>query len=65
MKMPPAILFGPEALEYRLANSAMVIAITDASRYDTLRALLPGLPALARVIGCGTGDRDVEFWQLL
>jgi acetyl-CoA synthetase len=63
--LPLAILFGPEALEYRLRDSASKVVISDASKYETLRAMLPGLPELQVVIGCNTGESSNEFWNLL
>jgi acetyl-CoA synthetase len=63
--LPLAILFGPEALEYRLRDSASKIAITDASKYETLREMLPELPEMEVVIGCNTGEKSQEFWHLL
>lgn len=63
--LPLAILFGPEALEYRLRDSASKVVIADASKYDTVRTLLPELAELRVVIGCNTGDSRTEFWNLL
>jgi len=63
--LPLAILFGPEALEYRLRDSASKVVISDASKYETLRTMLPELPELQVVIGCNTGESSNEFWSLL
>ena len=63
--LPLAILFGPEALEYRLRDSASKVVIADASKYETLRAMLPELAELQLVIGCSTGEKATEFWNLL
>jgi acetyl-CoA synthetase len=65
VSLPLAILFGPEALEYRLRDSGARAAIVHASRYDDVRALLPELPDLEKIIGCGCGDSADEFWNLL
>ncbi len=65
ISLPLAILFGPEALEYRLRDSGARVAIVHASRYDDVRDLAPELPDLEHVIGCKIGDDDVEFWHLL
>ena len=56
--VPLSILFGPEALGYRLQDSATVIAICDAAVSDTLQAIRADCPALQQVIGidCETGD---------
>lgn len=63
--LPLAILFGPEALEYRLRDSGSRIVITDASKYDSLRELQPELPDLKTIIGCQAGDSETEFWNLV
>ncbi len=65
VSLPLAILFGPEALEYRLRDSGARVAITHASRYDDIRALQPELPDLEYVVGCGCGEPAEEFWNLL
>jgi acetyl-CoA synthetase len=41
--LPLAILFGREALEYRLRDSGSKLAITDHSKYATVRAMLTEL----------------------
>ena len=65
VSLPLAILFGPEALEYRLRDSGARVVIAHASRYDDLRALQPDLPQLEHVVGCGCGEKADEFWNLL
>ncbi len=63
--LPLAVLFGIEALEYRLRDSAARVAICDTNKYDTLSELLPRLPDLQQLIGCNVGDKSSEFWQLM
>ena len=65
VSLPLAILFGPEALEFRLRDSGARAAIVHASRYDDVRVLQPELPELSRVIGCRCGATQDEFWNLL
>jgi len=65
VSLPLAILFGPEALEYRLRDSGARAAIVHTSRYDDVRALQPELPDMGKIIGCGCGDAVDEFWTLL
>jgi acetyl-CoA synthetase len=65
VSLPLAILFGPEALEYRLRDSGACAAIVHASRYDDVMLLQPELPELQKVIGCGCGEAAHEFWNLL
>ena len=64
--MPLSILFGPEALEYRLADSESVLAIVDPVSMANLDAVRSRLPALRHVIGVG-GARDnwVRPWAEL
>ncbi len=48
--MPLSVLFGPEALAYRLQDSAAVLALVDESALTSLRALRAQLPALRAVL---------------
>ena len=61
--MPLAMLFGPEALAYRLQDSAAVLAIADESAIANLRAARPDCPALATVIAVGdaAGQGDIDW----
>jgi len=65
VSLPLAILFGPEALEYRLRDSGASAAIVHASRYEDVNRLQPELDDLRAVIGCRCGDPHTEFWGLL
>jgi acetyl-CoA synthetase len=47
--MPLSMLFGPEALEYRLQDSEAVVAICDESSIDSLKAIRGNCPALRTV----------------
>lgn len=62
--MPLSMLFGPEALEYRLQDSDAVVAICDESSIASLQAIRGHCPALRSVIAAGTaqgqGDLDYE-----
>ena len=49
--MPLSLLFGPEALEYRLQNSEAVVAIVDASSVSNVLSVRAQCPALREVIG--------------
>ncbi|KAB7628275.1 acyl-CoA synthetase [Alkalilimnicola sp. S0819] len=53
--LPLFTLFGPEALQYRLADSAARVVLTGADKLETLQALRAELPALREVIV--TGER--------
>ncbi|HEY2925294.1 AMP-binding protein, partial [Piscinibacter sp.] len=60
--MPLSMLFGPDALEYRLQNSEARVAIVDETGIANLRAARPACPALEAVIAVdaarGQGDLD-------
>jgi len=61
--MPLSMLFGPEALEYRLVDSDTRLAIADESSIDNLLAARPKCPGLETVIAVGgaQGRGDVDF----
>ena len=48
--MPLSILFGPDALEYRLQNSEAMVAIVDRAALDNLQPIRASCPALKHVI---------------
>jgi acetyl-CoA synthetase len=49
--VPLSFLFGPEALEYRLANSGAKVVVVDADTQRHLESVRASLPDLAHVIG--------------
>ena len=51
--MPLSMLFGPDALEFRLHDSEAVVALTDASALAGLHAVRENCPLLERVLGVG------------
>jgi len=51
--MPLSQLFGPEALEFRLQDSAAVAAIGDAQTLPNVQAVRAHCPALRHVLGVG------------
>lgn len=61
--MPLSMLFGPDALEYRLQHSEAVVAIVDESAIANLRAARPQCPALRHVIAAGdaAGQGDIDW----
>jgi len=65
--MPLSMLFGPEALEYRLNDSASRIALVDESGIANLRAARPGCAALEHVIAVGAaqGQGDIDWTDAL
>jgi len=52
--MPLSQLFGPEALEFRLQDSAAVLAIGDAQTLPGLQAVRSRCPALRQIVGVGS-----------
>jgi acetyl-CoA synthetase len=61
--MPLSMLFGPDALAYRLHNSEARLAIADESGIDNLLAARPECHALATVLAVGEarGRGDVDW----
>ncbi|CAG9165821.1 Acetyl-coenzyme A synthetase [Cupriavidus laharis] len=63
---PLSMLFGPEALAYRIGHSESVVAIADETSIDNVLAARPECPTLATVIAAGDargrGDHD---WDIL
>ena len=51
--MPLSMLFGPEALEYRLQDSAAVVAVVECAALDALRSVRGVCPALRHLIVVG------------
>ncbi len=68
--VPLSLLFGPDALEYRLQDSDAVLAICDASALAHLQTVRPNCPALRVVLGVGAthatrGQADANFAESL
>jgi len=65
--MPLSMLFGPDALDYRLQDSEAVLAICDESSIDNLLAVRGHCPQLRRVLGVGAAaDRaDLDYASAL
>jgi len=64
--MPLSILFGPDALEYRLRDSEAAIAIVDPVSLPNLAGIRDRLPSLAHVIGvAGARESRVKPWESL
>ena len=61
--MPLSMLFGPEALAFRLQDSAAVLAICDESSMDSLHAIRAECPALRTLMAAGgaAGQGDVDY----
>jgi acetyl-CoA synthetase len=64
--LPLSFLFGPEALEYRLADSESRVAIVDPASLANLAAVRERLPALRHVVGvAGARETFVTPWETL
>ena len=61
--MPLSMLFGPEALAFRLQDSAAVLAICDESSIDSMKAIRAECPALRTLMAAGgaAGQGDVDY----
>jgi acetyl-CoA synthetase len=61
--MPLSILFGPDALEYRLQDSASVVAFVDPASLPNLASIRDRLPDLKHVVGvAGAAESWVTGW---
>ena len=65
--MPLSMLFGPEALAYRLQDSEAVLAIADETAIANLRAVRAECPALRQVLAVGgaAGQGDADWVDAL
>ncbi len=65
--MPLSILFGPDALEFRLHDGEAVVAICDAGAIASLESVRENCPLLRTVIRVGErqGDLNPEFEAVL
>ena len=59
--MPLSMLFGPEALEYRLQDSQAVVAIADESSMLNLQQVRAACSALRTVVAVGECTADVQY----
>ncbi len=60
--LPLSVLFGPQAVGYRLNDSGTKVVITDHAHVEMLDSMRDELPGLETVIDC---DCDGGFWDLL
>jgi acetyl-CoA synthetase len=61
--MPLSILFGPDALEYRLQNSEAIVAICDEAAVQAVDGIRASCPALQHVITVGAQLRGAHEWR--
>jgi acetyl-CoA synthetase len=60
--MPLSMLFGPEALSYRLQDSQAVLAIADEHSLEALQSVREACPSLRDVVAVGKSS-DALRWQ--
>ena len=63
--MPLSILFGPDALAYRLQDSDAVAVIFDGKSKDNLLQVRDQCPTLRNLIAVDDGTDEAEPWQAL
>ncbi len=63
--MPLSVLFGPDALEYRLQDSGAVAAIADEAGAETLVSLRTSCPQLAHLVTVGLAADGAHEWSAL
>lgn len=65
--MPLSMLFGPEALAYRLQDGAAVLAICDESSIASVASVRASCPSLRSVLGVGAAgaQADLDYFDAL
>ena len=58
--LPLSVLFGPEAVSYRLNNSGTKVVITDTQHVELLESIRDQLPHLEMIIDCDSAN---GFWK--
>ena len=65
LALPLSVLFGPDALAYRLRDSGAMLAITDRARYPLLESIRDNTPELRHLLCCNAESGAEDFWTLL
>ena len=66
VSVPCSILFGTEALEYRLDNSGAKVLVTDAANYPKVAAVRDRIEGLESVLLIdGAAERTLPFWATI
>lgn len=65
--LPLATLFGPEALQHRLGNAGVGVAITDSHSLERLLAVQKNLPGLQHIVSVDPADAEgvLDYRNLL
>jgi len=65
VSLPLSVLFGPDAIEYRLNDSGAKAVITLGRHADMIQDIRDRLPGLETVINCGEEGGGEAFWPAL
>ena len=60
ISLPLSVLFGDDALRYRLTDSEARVAVVDASQWETVRDIAPDCPRLESVLVVGDEGDTVD-----
>ncbi len=63
--LPLSILFGPDAIEYRLSDSGAKAVITLGHHVTMIQDMKQLVPDLQTVISCDESQGDASFWKLI
>ncbi len=63
--LPLSILFGPDAIEYRLSDSGAKAVITQGRHVAMIEDMKQSLPELQTVVACDEPGGDADFWTLV
>ena len=65
ISVPLSVLFGPDAMVYRLEDSGTRAVITDTAHFPMLESLKSDLPDLEFMLGVDRDSSGIDFWELL
>jgi len=65
ISVPLSVLFGPDAMRYRLEDSGTRAVITDSAHLPMLEGLNAELPDLEMLLNVDRGGGGIDFWELL
>lgn len=63
--LPLSVLFGEDALSYRLRDSGACLVIADSGHRELLQSLKPHLPDMHTIIDCDDDSVEQGLWPLL
>ena len=65
VSLPLSVLFGPDAIQYRLEDSGAKAVITLGHHVEMIQDIKDRLPKLETVISCDGSSADGAFWEVL